>query len=172
MSSREGILYTGTPSDEERLNCPGRPSEERIAKGPVAVIECVQEIPCNPCEAACPFGAIKVGRPITNLPQLDEEACTGCGVCIAACPGLAIFKIDETYSEREALVEFPYEYYPLPAKGDTVTVVNRFGEAVGKGTVVSVKQPKKFDNTAVIGVRVAKELADQVRGMKGLSGSE
>ena len=40
------------------------PSEERMAQGPVAVAECVQEIPCNPCETACRFHAIKVGDPM------------------------------------------------------------------------------------------------------------
>ena len=43
------ILYNGYPSMEEIRRANGYPSEERFAKGPVAVTECVQEIPCNPC---------------------------------------------------------------------------------------------------------------------------
>ena len=27
------------------------PSEERLKKGPVVIIECVENIPCNPCVA-------------------------------------------------------------------------------------------------------------------------
>lgn len=90
------------------------PSEERLAKGPVAVIECCQNIPCNPCETACRFGAITVGDPITNLPVLDESKCVGCGVCITNCPGLAIFVVDK--SKGAATVSFPFEYLPLPEK--------------------------------------------------------
>lgn len=88
---REGIAYTGIPSLEELINSPGFPSEEEMKKRPIAVIECVQGIPCNPCETACPFGAIEVGEPITNLPRLLTDKCQGCGLCIPACPGLAIF---------------------------------------------------------------------------------
>ena len=102
--------------DSAELKEAGRyPSEERLAKGPVAVIECCQNIPCNPCETACKFGAIQVGDPITNLPVLDETKCIGCGVCITKCPGLAIFVVDK--SKEMATVSFPFEYLPLPEKG-------------------------------------------------------
>lgn len=76
------------------------PSEERLKKGPVAVIECCQNIPCNPCETACKFGAITVGDLITNLPVLDESKCVGCGVCLTKCPGLAIFVVDKSKDMR------------------------------------------------------------------------
>ena len=85
------ILKVGYPCMEELRKVPGFPSEERMRKGPVAVIECVQEIPCNPCQAACPKKAITIGENITHLPVLDQEVCIGCGICISRCPGLAIF---------------------------------------------------------------------------------
>ena len=44
----EGVRFTGVPSAEELMKA-GIPSKERIRQGRVAVIECVQEIPCNPC---------------------------------------------------------------------------------------------------------------------------
>lgn len=66
------ILQNGYPSWEELKQFNRIPSDERFAKGPVAVIECIQPIPCNPCEGACKFGAICVGDPIINLPCLDE----------------------------------------------------------------------------------------------------
>ena len=144
------------------------PSDERYEKGPVAVIECVQEIPCNPCEAACRFGAIRVGMPITNLPELSEEKCTGCGACIAHCSGLAIFVVDKTYSEKEAAVSFPHEYLPLPAKGDQVDAVNRAGQVMCKGTVVRIVDTVKNDCTPVVTIAIPKEYADQVRGMARL----
>lgn len=142
------------------------PSEERYKKGTVAVIECIQEIPCNPCEAACPQGAIRIGSPITSLPEINEELCTGCGVCIAKCPGLAIFTIDKTYSDTEATVSFPYEYIPLPVKDEIVEAVNREGKVVCKGKVVKVLNPKSYDRTPVVTVAIQKEFADDVRSMK------
>ncbi len=165
---REGVAYTGIPSAEELAACPGVPSTERMAKGRVAVIECVQEIPCNPCENACHFGAIEIGEQITNLPVLHEEKCTGCGLCVANCPGLAITVIDKTYSDTEAVIEFPFEYLPLPAVGDTVDAVSRGGEVLCKGTVTSVRKIKAYAGTAVVGIAVPKEYADDVRSMKRL----
>ena len=70
MTQKTGVIYQGFPSEDELSRIPGMPSEERIKKGSVACIECAQEIPCNPCEEACPYGAITVGKPITNLPKL------------------------------------------------------------------------------------------------------
>ncbi|MEL7623969.1 MAG: 4Fe-4S binding protein [Clostridiales bacterium] len=162
---KTGVAYTGVPSKEELAKIPGMPSEARMAKGPVAVIECVQEIPCNPCEAACPFGAIGVGEPITSLPVLDEEKCTGCGACVAACPGLAIFTVNMAYSETEAAVAFPYEYRPLPAKNDLVEAVDREGKVVSRGRVLDIKMPKAFKQTAVVTLAVPKAMGFQVRGL-------
>jgi Fe-S-cluster-containing hydrogenase component 2 len=142
------------------------PSEERYKKGPVAVIECIQEIPCNPCEAACIRGAISIGEPITKLPLLEEEKCSGCGLCIAKCPGLAIFVVDKTYSDTEATVSFPYEYTPLPKENQEAEAVNRAGEVMCKGKVVKVLNPQAFDKTAVVTLAIPKEFADEVRSMK------
>lgn len=36
------------------------------------------------CEEACPFGAIKMNE--SKLPIIDEEKCTGCGICVDICP--------------------------------------------------------------------------------------
>lgn len=37
------------------------------------------------CAKACPFGALHID-PATQLPVVDEEKCTSCGKCVAACP--------------------------------------------------------------------------------------
>jgi len=60
----------GALSVEEVKNCPGWPGEDCLESRKVAVLECVEDIPCNPCEVACPAGAITVGSPITNLPSM------------------------------------------------------------------------------------------------------
>lgn len=145
---------------------PGYPSEERFESGPIAVIECIQEIPCNPCERACRFNAIVVGKPIINLPRLVEEKCRGCGECIAACPGLAIFLVDRTYSPEEAAVSIPYEYLPLPEMGSSVNALDRFGEWVCSGRVIRVANPRKNDGTAVVTIAVPKHYSDRVRSFR------
>ena len=168
----ESILTTGIPSAQELANCPCVPSQERMKKGRVAVIECVQEIPCNPCEKACSFGAITIGEQITALPVLDSEKCTGCGQCIAGCPGLAIWVIDKSRTDGKAVIEFPFEYVPLPKKGDIVTAVSRAGEPVCPGEVLAVRQNKAYDGTTVISLLVPMEHADNVRSMKRLPRNE
>ena len=168
----EGIIYTGVPSAEELASCPGVPSEERMKKGRVAVIECVQQIPCNPCEGACPAHAIKIGAEITNLPCIEEDKCTGCGMCVAQCPGLAITIINKGYSETESTIDFPFEYIPLPNKGDVVDAVSRGGEPVCKGRILSVKKVPAFKGTAVVSMAIPKEFADEVRSMKRLPRKE
>jgi Fe-S-cluster-containing hydrogenase component 2 len=100
-----------------------------------------------------------------SLPHLDEEKCIGCGLCIPACPGQAIFVVEETYSHAEALVSFPYEFLPLPEVGMEVDAVNREGKVVTRGRVIKVKSDKKYDRTVVVTIAVPKEWAEEVRGI-------
>jgi len=140
--------------------------KKKFKKGPVAVIECYQEIPCNPCEAACKFHAIKIGEPITNKPRFIAENCTGCGQCIASCPGLAIFVVFEDYSEEESLVSFPYEYLPLPKKGEIIDAADRNGSKICKGRVVKIINKKSYDRTSVITIAIPRKFVNQVRGIR------
>lgn len=165
---KDGVVYTGVPSKEELAAAPGVPSEERMKRGRVAVIECVQEIPCNPCENACRFQAIHIGEQITDLPRIDEEKCTGCGACVAACPGLAITIVDKSYSAEEGTIDFPFEYLPLPQEGSLVQAVSRGGEAVCQARVLRVKKPKAYEGTAVVSIAVPLEYVDEVRSIKRL----
>jgi Fe-S-cluster-containing hydrogenase component 2 len=163
------LINTGYMDYEELAACQVLPDEVRYRKGPVAVIECIQEIPCNPCEAACQFHAITIGEPITRLPVLQAEKCTGCGVCVSKCPGLAIFVINKAYSKESATVSFPYEYDPIPVQGMEVNAVNRKGEYVCGARVIKVMNPKSFDHTPVVTVEIPKAYADEVRGIKRLA---
>jgi Fe-S-cluster-containing hydrogenase component 2 len=159
------LLKSGYLSLDEVQALPGVPSAERLAKGPVVVIECAQEIPCNPCVDACNKDAIHLLESITDLPVLEEDKCGGCGLCIAVCPGQAIFVVDATYSESEATVQMPYEYYPLPVAGQIVDGLNRAGQAVCEARVLRVINSKRHDHTPVITLAVPKAQVMEVRSL-------
>ena len=155
---------TGIATEQDLANV--IPSKERLAKGPVAIIECFQRIPCNPCQTSCKRGAIKEFVDINDTPEINVEICNGCGVCVSNCPGLSIVVVDETYSEEEALVKIPYEFLPLPTEGSFVTGVDREGKPVCRAKVVKVLNTKTMDRTPVVSLAVPKELSMTVRFMK------
>jgi heterodisulfide reductase subunit A-like polyferredoxin len=144
---------------------PGVPSKRRMQLGPIAVMECAQEIPCNPCETNCPRGAVNLGGSIMGLPELDEEGCSGCGLCVADCPGQAVFLVDTTFNEKEATVAFPYEFLPLPEPGDEVQGTDREGKAVVTARVLEVDTRRQYEKTAVVTVAVPRKYANVVRGI-------
>ena len=109
---------------------PGYPGKGAFEKGTVAVVECGEDIPCNPCEDICPKGALTVGEPITNLPRVDAEKCNGCAICITICPGLCIFVVNKNYNDNESLILIPYEMLKLPMKGQVVKGCNSKGDPV------------------------------------------
>ena len=129
------------------------------------VIQCPKSIPCNPCPTGCPTGAVIPFADINDTPSIDYSKCTGCGLCVAKCPGLACFVIDLTYSEDKAIIKLPYELLPLPVKGQTVKCLNRMGEEVADGEIFLVTEPLK-DSTTVLSVIVPKELAGEIRAIK------
>lgn len=155
---------TGIPSAEDLKKV--YPSEERMRKGPVAIIECFQEIPCNPCTEACKQGAILPMKDINDLPEMEFDKCNGCGVCISRCPGLAIFIVDRSYSPTEAIVRIPYEYVPLPEPGEKVVCLNRAGEEVGCFEVKKVQSGGKKNMTYTIWLIVPQELCMEVRNIR------
>lgn len=131
------------------------------------VIECTQNIPCNPCQDACKFGCISIGNQITTLPIVVPEAdCKNCGMCVAACSGQAIFLIDEDYDEMSGTVTMPYEFVPYPAEGAVGIGMNRAGEEVCEAMVVSVKTSPAFDKTVLLTIKVPKDKVNSVRFFK------
>lgn len=149
---------------DEVTSVPGFPGEKVLGQKKCVVIECRQNIPCNPCESACPHHAITVGEPITNLPVVDPEKCVGCGLCVAMCPGQACFLVDQSHDEYDT-VTLPYEYYPLPEKDQEVYGLSRDGRYLVKATVLRVVLTKKFDRTAVVEIKVPKGFGMKVRGI-------
>jgi Fe-S-cluster-containing hydrogenase component 2 len=140
------------------------PSEERQRKGPVAVIECIQEIPCNPCVSACKFDAIGMDG-INGIPHVDFAKCTGCMTCLKVCPGLAIFIQDK--SKVKPSVTVPYEYLPLPVRGGTVTLLGRDGASLGSATVKFVLAADTVSRSSLIAVEFDDSaLCEQVRNIR------
>ncbi|MBN2621257.1 4Fe-4S binding protein [candidate division WOR-3 bacterium] len=141
------------------------PDAQRRQEGPYVVIECPEKIPCDPCVGACPQGAISIPGSLIELPQVDYEKCTGCLMCIPRCPGLAIFVIDET-PEDHAIIYIPYEFIPLPKKGDKAKGLDRHGKERCDVVITKVIAAKKFDHCAVIGFMAPKNLINDVRFLK------
>ncbi len=149
------LLAKGYVADVEISHYPGVAGVAVRKKGLTPVIECTQNIPCNPCQDACKKGCIKVGATITNLPVIDEAvACTGCGMCVVSCSGQAIFLVDENYASGFATVAIPYEFSPLPAAGSKGTALDRSGVALGEAEVVNVKTAPVMDATAILTMKV------------------
>ena len=165
-STEEGIavsanlLRKGYLSDEEIARFPGFTT----AAGIHPVIECTQNIPCNPCQDACKAGCIRIGEKITSLPVTDAaKKCAGCGMCVASCPGQAIFLVDEGYAEGYASVTLPYEFLPLPKAGDLGTALDRSGKPLCEAEVVQVKSLPAFDHTNLLTMKVPSGFADRAR---------
>lgn len=143
------------------------PSVVNKVSGVHPVIECTQNIPCNPCQEACKFGCILVGDQITQLPVITEtKQCSGCGMCVATCSGQAIFLVNEDYDEAAATVALPYEFLPMPGVGDRGTAFDRAGNPVCEAEVVKVMQTAAFDRTAVLTIKVPKNMAAKARFYK------
>jgi len=119
------------------------PSRERLEKGRVAVIECIEEIPCNPCSAVCPVKAIQKETLCTPSVVLTDK-CSGCTKCVGVCPGLAIF--NQMIKDGKGYVTMPYEIMPAPKVGDKATMYDRAGEEVGVGTIVQPTYQTKGDS--------------------------
>jgi Fe-S-cluster-containing hydrogenase component 2 len=153
---------TGIPTDDDLEKV--IPGKKRLAQGPVVIIECFQKIPCDPCAISCKLGAIKPFKDINDLPIVDFDKCTGCGICISSCPGLAIFVIDMNYSEKKSLIKLPHEMLPLPEKGEDVYALDRAGGILGKAKVVRVLKIK--NKTNIISLEIPKSMVMKVRSIK------
>ena len=157
------LLKKGYIADDEIERFPGITHR----KGIHPVIECTQNIPCNPCQDACPKKCISIGENITSLPIVLQDCdCINCGMCVASCSGQAIFLVDEDCGDGTATVTLPYEFLPIPAEGTKGIALGRDGNKVCEATVVSVKTAKAFDKTNLLTMRIPKEYAMSARFFK------
>ncbi|KNZ43399.1 FAD-dependent oxidoreductase [Acetobacterium bakii] len=157
------LLTKGYLTNEEVMNYPG----VKTMKGIHPIIECSQNIPCNPCQDACKKKCITIGDNITALPVVDEASqCSGCGMCVASCSGQSIFLLNEDYEEGYASVTLPYEFSPLPQKGMMGFALDRSGKAICEAEVVDVKSAPAFDHSNLLTIKVPKEMGMNARFFK------
>ena len=163
IATSQTLLEHGYLSDAEVERYPG--VTRRVGIHPV--MECTQNIPCNPCRDACPKGCIRVNGAITALPSVNDRAqCIGCGMCVAACSGQAIFLVNEDSGAGCATVTLPYEFLPLPKKADRGIALSRSGEPLCEAEVVEVRTAEAFDHTALLTIRVPLEMSGKARFYK------
>lgn len=165
----DSLLEKGYVGEDEITRYPGFVKKAGVHP----VMECTQNIPCNPCQDACPKGCITIGTNITSLPVVDTaRQCIGCGMCVASCSGQAIFLIDEDYEEDYASITIPYEFLPLPKEGEKGKALGRSGAVVCDAEVVSVRSAKAFDHTNLLTMKVPKDMADKARFFKRQEAAE
>lgn len=143
------------------------PPKEHLKKGAVSVLECVERFPCNVCEKVCPVKAI-LKKSLVDPPVVNWNKCTGCGICLGRCPGLAIFMVDLSMTGENGVVTIPYEFLPLPKEGEEVIATDRKGKPLESGTVSEVSLLES--NLALVSIVVSKQIAEDVRNIRRIKG--
>ncbi|MGN8774119.1 FAD-dependent oxidoreductase [Candidatus Weimeria sp. HCP3S3_B5] len=159
----ENLLTHGFVADDEISRFPGFRKQAKVHP----VIECTQNIPCNPCQDACKKGCISIGDNITSLPiSVDGSECINCGMCVASCSGQAIFLVAEDTQPGFGEVTIPYEFLPLPEIGDKGYGLSRSGEKICDAVITNVRSSKAFDGTNLVTMKVPMEFIDRARFYK------
>jgi len=148
------------------------PPDELVREKRVAIIECTEEIPCNPCAFVCRVDA--VSKDSLSAPAIiNWEKCSGCTACVAVCPGLAVFM--QQIKDGKGYVTMPYELLPTPEVGDKVALMDRSGKVVGEGVIVRPTYQDRGDAHPrwVVTVEMDEpELSYEVRAIKILRDKE
>lgn len=158
LKSRPGAILARDPPHRDR--------------GVFPVFHCTQEIPCNPCTAACPRQLIRFpDNDLRHLPIFLGEPggtdCTGCERCVTLCPGLAITLVDARSNPEEPVIAIPYELAAgTIVAGDLVTVVDIEGRVLAEAPVREVSVALHADHTGIVRVGVPQAMAKQVAGVR------
>ena len=134
-------------------------AEDFKGKEKKILINCHQDIPCNPCEGSCHLGAIKIGNEINQQPSIDHEVCKGCGICLTACPGRAIRLVQYNYDNLNSLLTIPFEFYPFPEEDAPVEVLDQQGQFLCLGKIKTTKTPKDKTGCGTVSIIVPKAYA-------------
>ncbi|MEZ5198590.1 MAG: FAD-dependent oxidoreductase [Bacteroidales bacterium] len=137
---------------------PFKPTAERMVEKPFVLIDCLYGFACNPCEFACPHGAI-TKTSTSTVPHIDFDKCVGCMDCVYQCPGLAIFG----YNLKKNWLFLPIEY--KVDEGEEVYLVDNDGKILGEGVLSKILKKKNKTNIArVQAIDVEGEKLIEVRG--------
>lgn len=139
------------------------PSKSVLRKKKVAMIECLQSIPCNACLDACRLSAI-IKKDINEPPKIDWDKCNGCLECVRKCPGLAAFALG--LKDGKAQITIPWEMQYIPKVGETVDVLDRRGKKIGQGVIMRVIPPVKEDKTWLVTFETDENLVMKARNIR------
>ncbi|MFA5419456.1 MAG: 4Fe-4S dicluster domain-containing protein [Bacteroidales bacterium] len=117
-----------------------------------AILECYEDIPCNPCSTSCPSHAIEIGEDINRQPVLNPDLCTGCALCVTSCPGLAIMTVQ--LKDGKAIFKIPYEFLPVPEVKQVWDGIDRNGKVICPAVIEQVTKTPKQDKTVLVTVSV------------------
>jgi thioredoxin reductase/ferredoxin len=154
---------------------PGETSDENLPQdrsGVFPVLHCHQEIPCDPCTKVCPHDLIHIdSSDIRKLPTYavkdENKGCTGCGKCVAICPGLAVTLVDFRKNPDFPTVTIPHEFLKDSiGVGDRVTVLDTKGAPLEDLEVVEIRAVKANDRTILVKVKAPGEFAAKIAGIR------
>lgn len=130
-NSNEGAVEPIIRRALERLR---DPSDKSVVRRYV-IIDCSEPIPCDPCAAFCDRKAI-TKKELCSIPEYNEEKCSGCGICVAICPGMAITMIG-LKEDGKYEITIPGEFGGIE-EGEMTNLHNAKGEICGIGQVKRV----------------------------------
>ncbi|MEI6347669.1 MAG: FAD-dependent oxidoreductase [Bacteroidota bacterium] len=110
---------------------PALPTSERMMEKGFVQIDCLYGFACNPCQFACPHGAI-LKTSTNTVPEINFEKCIGCMDCVYQCPGLAIFG----YNLKKDWLFLPIEY--AANEGSEVFLIDNNGQKLGEGIIEKI----------------------------------
>jgi thioredoxin reductase/Fe-S-cluster-containing hydrogenase component 2/bacterioferritin-associated ferredoxin len=152
LKSKPGIVYD--------------PVETVLTETFQPIIRCDEEIPCNPCTSVCPVNAIQLETKLGNIMDIPRYlgGCTGCGLCVLICPGLAI-TLARKINESTAEVILPHEYIPDFKVEDKIPVTDQQGNLLEEAEVLKIRFNKKY-KTHLVHVKTSLENGAKISGIR------
>ena len=100
------------------------------------LIDCPERIACDVCAVVCDREVILIRQAVTNRPEVVNEGnCRNCGLCVAHCPGQAIFLMSDTGPDGQCRITLPYELDEAAAWRQDLLAVDKGEGGGGRGDV-------------------------------------